>query len=154
MTPDGRAIVIWRGSNEGHRTTSFIASATQAAAGAGWTAAVGIRGSYEGEEPQVATTPTGETVAMWGASYNEETGIDVANRQATGRWEGLKRLATPGTFPDPHLAITSDGEAIGAWVVEPEEGAGTIVQVASRPSGANGRWRPSPRRTSGATPRS
>lgn len=139
MTPGGKAIVVWSGGNEGHRTASFAASATQAAAGARWSAPVGIRGSYEAEKPQVAVTPTGETVAMWGASYNEETGIDVATRQAKGPWKGSKRLATPGTFPDPHLAITSTGEAIGAWVVEPKEGAGTLVQVASRPPG--GDWK-------------
>jgi hypothetical protein len=138
MTRGGKAIVVWSARNEGHSTTSFIGSATQAAAGTDWTAPVGIRGSYEGEEPQVGTTPAGEAVAIWGASYNEESSIDVSSRPAKGPWKGTGRLATPGTFPQPQLAITSQGEAIGAWVEEPE-GFGTVIQVATRPSG--GKWK-------------
>jgi hypothetical protein len=139
MTRSGKAIVVWSARNEGHSTISFIGSATQAAGGTDWTAPVGIRGSYEGEEPQVATTPAGEAVAIWGASYNEESSIDAASRPANGSWKGAGRLSTPGTFPQLQLAITSKGEAIGAWVQEPEEGFGTVVQVAARPSG--GKWK-------------
>ncbi|MGN6254940.1 MAG: hypothetical protein ACTHO8_08170 [Solirubrobacterales bacterium] len=139
MTRRGKAIVVWNARDEGHSTISFIGSAVQAAAGTGWTAPVGIRGSYEGEEPQVATTPAGEAVAIWDAFYDEESSISVASRPAKGPWKGARRLATPGTFPQPQLAITSKGEAVGAWVVEPEEGFGTVVQVATRPSG--GKWK-------------
>jgi hypothetical protein len=139
MTRGGKVVVIWRGHNEGHRTISFIGSATQAAAGTDWARPVGIRGSYEGEAPQVATTPAGEAVAIWGALYDYESSIDVANRPPKGPWKGVTWLVTPGTFPHPQLAITSKGEAIGAWEVEPEEGLGTLVQVATRPSG--GKWK-------------
>jgi hypothetical protein len=139
MTRSGKTIVVWKGRNEGHSTVSFIGSATQAAGGTGWSAPVGIRGSYEGQEPQVGTTPTGEAVAMWSASYNEESSIDAASLPAKGPWSGVKYLSRPNTFPQLQLAITSKGEAIGAWVQEPEEGFGTVVQVAARPPG--GKWR-------------
>lgn len=139
MTRRGKAIVVWSGSNEGHSTNSFIGSAVQAAGGTDWTAPVGIPGSYEGEEPQVATTPAGEAVAIWGASYDEESNISVSSRPPKGPWKGARQLATPGTFPQLQLAITSKGEAIGAWVQEPEQGFGTVVQVATRPSG--GKWK-------------
>lgn len=139
MTRRGKAIVVWKGRNEGHSTVSFIGSATQAAGDADWSPPVGIRGSYEGQEPQVGTTPAGETVAFWSASYNEESSIDAASRPANGRWGGVKYLSRPNTFPQLQLAITSRGEAIGAWVQEPEEGFGTVVQVAARRPG--GKWK-------------
>ena len=139
MTRRGKAIVVWSASNEGHSTTSFVGSATQAAAATNWTGPVGLRGSYEAEEPQVVTTPAGEAVAIWGASYNEESAISVSSRPPEGPWKGAGRLSTPGTFPQLQLAITSQGEAVGAWVEEPEEGFGTVVRVATRPSG--GKWK-------------
>lgn len=139
MTPGGKAIVVWSASNEGHSTVSFIGSATQAAGGTGWTAPVGIRGSYEGEAPQVATTPAGEAVAIWGASYNEESKIAVSSRPPKGPWRGAGQLATPGIFPQPQLAVTSKGEAIGTWTKALVEGAEGKVQVTTRTPG--GKWR-------------
>ncbi len=139
ITPGGKAIVVWSASNEKHLAISFIASATQAAGGTDWTAPVGIRGSFEGEAPQVAITPAGEAVAIWGASYNEESNIDVSSRPPKGPWKGAGQLATPGPFPQPRLAMTSKGEAIGAWVKEPESGREATVQVTTRTPG--GKWR-------------
>lgn len=139
MTRGGKAIVVWSASNEGHSTFSFIGSATQAAAGTDWTAPVGIRGSYEGEAPQVATTPAGEAVAIWGASYNEESKIAVSSRPPKGPWRGAGQLATPGIFPQPQLAVTSKGEAIGTWTKALIEGAEGKVQVTTRTPG--GKWR-------------
>jgi hypothetical protein len=139
ITPGGKAIVVWNATNEKHLAISFIASATQAAGGTDWTAPVGIRGSFEGEAPQVAITPAGEAVAIWGASYNEESNIDVSSRPPKGPWKGAAQLATPGPFPQPQLAITSKGEAIGAWVEAPEGGLESTVQVTTRTPG--GKWR-------------
>lgn len=139
MTRRGKAIVAWKASNEKHRTVSFFASATQAATGAKWTAPVGIRGSYEAEAPQVAVTPTDETVAIWGASYNEESHMGVSSRPPKGRWKSATLLSNPGPFPEPQLAVTSRGEAIGAWVKEPEGGLEANVQVTTHTPG--GKWR-------------
>jgi hypothetical protein len=139
MTRGGKTIVVWSATNEKHLAISFIGSATQPAAGTDWTAPVGIRGSYEGEAPQVAATPAGEAVAIWGASYNEESNIDVSSRPAKGPWKGARQLATPGPFPQPQLAITSRGEAVGTWVEAPEGGFESTVQVTTRTPG--GKWR-------------
>lgn len=139
MTRRGRAIVVWIAGNEGHSTVSFVGSATQTAGETDWSAPVGIRGSYEAEEVQVAARPVGEAVAIWGSYYNEESNISVASRPAEGPWEGARQLSTPGAFPQPQVAITSKGEAIGTWVKEAVEGADTVVQVATRPSG--GKWK-------------
>jgi len=139
ITPGGKAIVIWQATNEKHLAVFFIASATQAVGGTDWAAPVGIRGSFEGEAPQVAITSAGEAVAIWGASYNEESNIDVSSRPAKGPWKGAAQLATPGPFPQPRLAITSKGEAIGAWVKEPEGGREATVQVTTRTPG--GKWK-------------
>jgi hypothetical protein len=139
MTRGGKAIVVWSASNEGHSTVSFIGSATQAAAGTAWTDPVGIPGSYEGEAPQVATTPGGEAVAIWGAYYNEESYIAASSRPPKGPWKGAQHLSTPGTFPQPQLAVTSKGEAIGTWTKELVEGAEGKVQVTTRTPG--GKWR-------------
>jgi hypothetical protein len=139
ITPRGKAIVVWVATNEKHLAVYFIASATQAATGTGWSAPVGIRGSYAGQAPQVAMTPAGEAVAIWGASYNEESNIDVSSRPAKGPWKAAGQLATPGPFPQPQLAMTAKGEAIGAWVKEPEGGREATVQVTARTPG--GRWR-------------
>ncbi len=139
ITPGGKAIVVWQATNEKHLAIYFIASAIQAPGGTDWTAPVGIRGSFEGDAPQVAISPAGEAVAIWGASYNEESNIDVSSRPANGPWKGAGQLATPGPFPQPRLAMTSKGEAIGAWVKEPEDGREATVQVTTRTPG--GKWR-------------
>ncbi|HYQ79248.1 MAG TPA: hypothetical protein VEP91_09120 [Solirubrobacterales bacterium] len=139
MTRRGKAIVVWSATNEKHLTVSFVASATQPAAGTKWTAPVGIRGSYEAEAPQVAVTPTDETVTIWGASYNEESHMGVSSRPPKGPWKSATLLSNPGPFPQPLLAVTSRGEAIGAWVKEPEGGLEANVQVATHTPG--GKWR-------------
>jgi len=139
MTPRGKAIVVWQAENEKHPAVSFIGSATQAAAGTDWTAPVGIRGSAEGEVPQVAMTAAGEAVAIWGASYNEESNINVSSRPPKGAWKWAGQLGTPGPFPQPQLAMTARGEAVGAWVEEPEGGLESTVQVTTRKPG--GKWK-------------
>lgn len=134
----GKVTAIWTAGDERH-TASFIRSATQAAKGAGWSAPVGLPGSIEGEEAQVGTTPAGEAVAIWGAAYNEESGIEVSSRPADGKWRRAGRLGFPGPFPHPQLAITSTGEAIGVWLEEPEGGRAAVLKVATRPPG--GKWK-------------
>jgi hypothetical protein len=138
LTRRGEAIVIWQALDEGHGTDSFIRTATQPPGGTGWTAPVGLPGSGEGEAPQIGATPAGESVAMWGANYDEETGLEVSSRPPGGRWTYAKRLASPGGFPAPQLAVTSKGEAIGAWEAG-IEGSGPLVQVAVHIPG--GRWK-------------
>jgi hypothetical protein len=138
MTRRGKAIVVWNARDEGHSTANFVASATQAAAGTRWTKPVGIPDSYEAVAPQVATTPRDEVVTIWGASYNEESHIGVASRPPRGRWKSAL-LSNPGPFPQPQLAVTSKGEAIGAWIKEPEGGLEASLEVTARTPG--GKWR-------------
>lgn len=139
ITRGGKVTAIWTAGDEGHSTTSFIRSATQAAKGTGWSAPVGIPGSIEGEEAQVGTTPGGEAVAIWGAAYDEESGIEASSRPANGKWRRSGRLGFPGPFPHPQMAITSTGEAVGAWLKEPEDDIGSVLEVATRPAG--GKWK-------------
>ena len=139
MTPAGKAFVIWNGTDEDHLAIDYLKSVTQGAGGTSWTAPVGIRGSYEGEGPQIGATAGGEAVAIWGASYNEESGIRVSSRPPNGPWKAGGNLGFPGPFPAPELAITSKGEAVGAWVEEPENGSESAVRVATRPAG--GKWK-------------
>jgi hypothetical protein len=130
ITKRGEAIAMWTARDEGHSTTPFIKSSTQPL-GEGWSSPVGIRGSIEGEEPQVEVTPNGEAVAVWHAFYNEESGLETASRPAGGRkWSGVKRLTNPGAFPEPQLAITPTGEPVAVWSLELGEG----LQVATRNS--------------------
>lgn len=138
MTRRGKAIVVWNARDEGHSTANFVGSATQAAAGTRWTRPVGIPDSYEAIAPQVATTPKDEVVTIWGASYNEESHIGVASRSPKGPWKS-SLLSNPGPFPQPQLAVTSRGEAIGAWIKEPEGGLEAELQVTMRTPG--GKWR-------------
>jgi hypothetical protein len=135
ITRGGKAIAIWSAFDEGHSTTPFIKSATQAAKGAGWSAPVGLPGSIEGENPEVGATPAGETVAIWSASYDEESGLEVASRPAKGKWRSARRLSNPGAFAQPLLAVTSKGEAIGVWVDQSEDSIGATLQVATRQQG-------------------
>ncbi len=139
MTPRGKAIVAWQAENEKHRTVSFVASATQAAAGADWTNPIGIRGSYEAEGPQLAISPAGEAVAIWGAYYNEESKIGVSSRPANRPWNSASLLSTPGPFAVPRIAMTSQGEAVGTWAKSPEGGLESTVQVTTHTPG--GKWR-------------
>lgn len=135
ISPGGTVAVIWRARDEGHRTTSFIRSATQLAGKTRWTKPAAISGSIEGESPAIGVTPEDETVAIWGATYNEESGIDVSSRPQTGPWGRAERLARPGAYPDPQLAVTSKGEAIAAWVTRDEESLDSVLQVATRKPG-------------------
>jgi hypothetical protein len=139
ITRSGRAIVIWQAGNEKHRSVSFVGSAFQPALGAEWSAPVGIRGSYEAEQVQLALSAAGEAAAIWGAYYNEESTIGVSSRPANGPWESASLLSTPGPFPEPRIAMTSRGEAVGTWAMAPEGGLESTVQVTTHTPG--GRWR-------------
>ncbi|HWC48163.1 MAG TPA: hypothetical protein VG448_04725 [Solirubrobacterales bacterium] len=134
ITRRGEAIAMWTAGDERHSSFSFIRASTQPLRG-GWTAPHGLRGSIEGEEPQLGVTPKGEAVAIWNAYYNEESGIEVASRPPGGKWSYVKRLANPGAFPDPRLAITSTGEAVAAW--EFEEPSHGLQEATRKP---RGRW--------------
>lgn len=135
ITRRGKAIAIWTAGDERHQSNSFIRSTTQSAKGTDWAAPIGIPDSIEGEGPEVGATPAGEAVALWGAEYNEESGIEAAALPARGDWSAVRRLAHPGGFPQSQLAITSRGEAIGAWVSGPE-GEDKGLQVATRKPGS------------------
>jgi hypothetical protein len=137
LTRSGEAIAIWQADDEGHSTTPFIRSVTQPASETAWGRPIGIRGSIEGEAPEVGATPTGEAVAIWSASYNEESGLEVSSRPAKGRWRWAQRLDNPGSFVSPLLAVTPKGEAVGAWLNKPE-GAVATLRVTTRTPG--GRW--------------
>jgi hypothetical protein len=139
ITTQGEAIAMWTASDEGHSINSFIEVATQPPRG-DWTSPVGLPGSIEGEEPQLAVSPNGEALAIWHAYYNEESGIEVASRPARGKWSGVTRLSNPGAFPQLQIAITRKGEAVAAWEVEGEGGwEERSVQVATRKPDL--RWR-------------
>lgn len=134
----GKVVAIWEGRDEAHSTTSFIGSATQTAAGTKWSAPVGIRGSYDGEAPQLDMSAGGEAAAIWTATYDEESAVEVASRPPSGPWRASERLGSHGA---PQLAITSGGEAIAAWSEEDEE-SGSQLRVATRKPG--GRWKVRP----------
>src|SRR5215213_9162537 len=51
ITNRGEAIAMWTAGDEGHSTTPFIRAASQPL-GRGWTTPLGLRGSFEGQEPQ------------------------------------------------------------------------------------------------------
>ncbi len=138
ITRGGKAIAIWTAGDEGHSTTPFIRSATQSARGTGWSAPVGIPGSIEGESPEIGATPAGEAVAIWSASYDEESGLEVSSRRPDGKWRWAQRLDNPGAFAKPLLAVPSKGEAIGVWLKEFEDGS-QVLQVATRKP--NNRWK-------------
>lgn len=138
ITPAGKAVAIWQAGDEGHSTTSFIRSATQAARSTSWSAPIGLPGSIEGENAEVGATRGGETVAIWGASYDEESGLEVASRPAHGKWRRSQRLDRPGSYATPLLTVTSTGEAIGVWATQSEEG-GSVLQAATRTPG--GKWK-------------
>ena len=139
ISPGGKAIAIWEASDEGHSTAGFIRSATQAAGGTGWSAPAGLPGSIEGESPEVGATPAGEAVAIWSATYDEESGLEAAVRPAKGKWKRSQRLDRPGSYATPQLTVTPTGEAIGVWVQAPEEEeSGSTLQVATR--GPGGKW--------------
>jgi len=135
ITPQGEAVTMWTASDEGHANNSFIKAASRPLHG-GWSPAVGIPGSIEGEEPQLAVGPSGEAVALWHAYYNEESGMEVASRPAGEKWSAVHRVSHPGAFPQLQIATTRHGEAVAAWEVEGEgDWAERRVQVATRKPG-------------------
>jgi hypothetical protein len=134
----GKATVIWTADDERHEG-SYIRSATQPAKGTGWSRPIALPRSTPGEAAQIGSTPSGEAVAIWGASYNEESGIEVSSRPANGKWRPAGRLGHPGPFPEPQLTVTPSGEAIGLWLKSPEDNIGSVLEVATRPPG--GKWK-------------
>jgi hypothetical protein len=137
----GKVIAFWAGSDEGHLADYRYKSATQSARSRKWAAPVAVRYSIAGEAPQVGVTPAGEAVAIWGATYDEESAIEWSSRPPDGRWTFPGWLASPGAFPEPRLAITSKGEAIAAWEdLEGFEGPDDGLRVAVRKPGSR-RWR-------------
>jgi len=139
MTSRGKTFVVWQAGNEKHRSVSFVGSAIQPAASTDWSPPAGVRGSYEAEVPQLALSPAGEAVVIWGAYYNEESGISVSSRPPNGPWARATGLGTPGPFPEPRIAMTTRGEAVGTWAETPEGGLESKVRVATRTPG--GKWR-------------
>ena len=139
MTPGGKTFVVWQAGNEKHRTVSFVGAAIQPAASTDWSPPAGVRGSYEAEVPQLALSPAGEAVVIWGAYYNEESGVSIASRPPDGPWGGARWLGNPGPFPEPQVAMSTRGEPIGAWAETPEGGAESKVRVTTRTPA--GKWK-------------
>lgn len=82
--------------------------------------------------PQVAVDDAGGVVVVWLAP----AGVAAATRSASGGWKGLL-LSALRTASDPHLALSSTGNAVAVWTTR-ENG---VVQGRIRP-GTSGTWQP------------
>lgn len=137
LDPDGDAMVVWRGENEGQE----VARAAYRPAGGAWQAPEDV--SVPGEAVQalhVALYQSGEAMVVWAGSTNEVGGHSVvraAHRPTSGSWEAPVDLSEDGENAFPaDVAFDPDGNAAVVWVRY--DGTNHVIQAAYRPAG--GEW--------------
>lgn len=137
LGPEGDAMVVWRGENEGQE----VGRAAYRSAGAGWGAPEDV--SIPGEAVQelhVALYGSGEATVVWAGSTNEVGDYSIvraARRPAGGDWEAPVDLSEDGENAFPaDVAFDADGNSAVLW--GRSNGAHQIIQAAYRPAG--GEW--------------
>lgn len=137
LDPDGDAMVVWRGENEGQE----VARAAYRPAGAAWQAPDDV--SIPGEAVQqlrIALYESGEAMVVWAGSTNEAGGhtvVRAAHRPAGGSWEAPVDLSDDdeNAFP-ADVAFDADGNSAVVW--GRSDGTNQIIQAAYLPAG--GGW--------------
>jgi hypothetical protein len=135
LDPEGDAMVVWRGENEGVE----VARAAYRPAGTAWQAPVDV--SVPGEPVQqlrIALYGGGEAMVVWAGSTGEVGGHNVvraARRPAGGSWEAPVGLSDDdeNAFP-ADVAFDADGNAAVVW--GRSDGTHQIIQAAYRPAGS------------------
>jgi hypothetical protein len=127
-----RAVVVWTAAIGLAVTAPMTGPASAAAA---WTVPQAISGSTtSGEEPQVASSPSGAAVAVWEEDGATTSRIVAAVRSPGGVWGAEQPLSASSTFGiyGQQVAMDGRGDAVAVWQ------DGGHIQVARHP--ANGTW--------------
>ena len=135
ITPDGHAIVAWRGSlpagsEQNSDATIFAATRDRL----GRLSALQPVSQHDGYEPRIAATPQGEAILVWNERDFTPQNPDGAQVAAAVRPSGGGSFGTPVTLSRPNVAADSAALAVDA------SGTATIVYsaAAARPPYATG----------------
>jgi hypothetical protein len=107
-------------------------------AGGSWTAAQTLtpRSGVNAASPSVATSPTGNAVAVWEIYANQGYVIQASTRQAHGSWTAATSVTQPGNSTLPQVGMDGNGNAVAVWV-QTTSNVGAI-ETANLP--ASGSW--------------
>jgi hypothetical protein len=116
IDPQGEAVVAWTsGSVEAHQA---VDAAVGTAIGGGWSAPVQVGESGDdGDEPQVAIDPQGNSVVVW-AAHPESSGssfIQATSRQVGGAWSAPADISEGNVAMLPGVAFDAQGNAVAIW---------------------------------------
>ena len=130
----GNAIAIWLRSNG---TNAIVQAATRPAGGSWSTPEDLSAAGQNASTPQVAIDPAGDVIAVWSRSNGTNTIVQAASRPAGGSWSSPTDLSEVSqNAAQPQVAVNQSGDVVAVW--ERSNGANTIIQAASRPTG--GSW--------------
>ncbi|HVX32930.1 MAG TPA: PKD domain-containing protein [Solirubrobacterales bacterium] len=129
--PQGEAIAIWAGSDGANERVEV---AFRPAGGAFGVPQKLSPAGQEGSEPQVATDPQGNAIAVWSSADGANERVEAAFRPAGGAF-GTPQTLTPACQRafEPQVATDPQGDAIVVWTCA--DGAGERVEAALRPAG-------------------
>jgi hypothetical protein len=136
--PNGQAIAVWI-RNDDVTANERVQAAVRASSGV-WGTAQTISAANESNfEPQIATDPSGNAVAVWTCASCVPNRIKAAFRPAGGSFPN------PGTTPpetisnasfgafSPQVSMDSSGNAVAVWVADLAQDR---INAATRPAGA------------------
>lgn len=136
ISPEGEAVAIWATLDAGQH--HIIESASRLFAHS-WSSPSPVSApGKSGFEPQIATGPEGEAVAIWEEDDGGAT-IETSSRPVFGNWpQQTTRLSPVGTNSfAPEIAVPADGHAVAIWERE-RESQNIVIESASRD--AEGLW--------------
>ncbi|HEY4096382.1 MAG TPA: PKD domain-containing protein [Baekduia sp.] len=133
----GDAVAVWEEFDD--TTNTYAAqAATRAAANGIWQPPVDLSSAgVNTANAQLASTPDGETVAVWARSDNFSGSVQSASRPPAGGWTAPVNVSSETTDTlAPFVAIDPAGDAVAVWAAT--TGANEAIFGATRPAG--GAW--------------
>ncbi|MGA9190949.1 MAG: hypothetical protein WBZ24_04410, partial [Anaerolineales bacterium] len=113
----GNAVAVWEGYNG---SAYFIQSASKPA-DSSWQTPVDLFSDPDqmAADPQIATDPTGDAIAVWRRRYNSVTSeyvIEAASRSAGDAWQSPVVVSDPlESSYAPQVAVDPSGSAVIVW---------------------------------------
>lgn len=125
----GEAIVVWDqsdGASGGIWANRFVP-------GRGWTMAMPVTGSVEGDAsaPQVAIDDRGDAVALWIQSSGTHFGIKTSRFSRGRGWDfpSMVKNGNAETLGVPQVAMDASGNAVAAWMQSEPSGFAILASV-------------------------
>lgn len=131
----GIATAIWYRYSGG--VPPGVVQAATGSAGGGWTPPQALSSAaQDSSEPQVASDPSGDVIAVWTSFNGSADVIEAASLPAGGGWSAVSQVSSGGNADAPQVAINGQGTATAVW--DSSDGVNSLVQAATRQAG--GGW--------------